>query len=94
MSKLDKALQALKAVVNGMPEEIISKGKEKSNARLEKIDWKTYYKSWPFNESALALYEWAPVAEELKSLDRKIVLNSMILKWDNIKDEFSKLIRI
>ena len=81
-------------IANGMPEEIISKGKEKFNARLEKIDWKTYYKSWPFNESALALYEWAPVAEELKSLDRKIVLNSMILKWDNIKDEFSKLIRI
>ena len=52
-----------------------------------------YYKSWPFNESALALYEWAPIAEELKTLDRKIVLNSMILKWDNIKDEFAKLIK-
>ena len=81
-------------IKNGMPQEVISKGKEKFKERLEKIDWKTYYKSWPFNESALALYEWAPVAEELKSLDRKIVLNSMILKWDNIKDEFSKLIRI
>ena len=62
--------------------------------RLKKIDWDTYYKSWPFNESALALYEWAPIAEELKILDRKIVLNSMILKWDNIKDEFAKLIKI
>ena len=50
-----------------------------------------YYKSWPFNESALALYEWAPIAEELKILDRKIVLNSMILKWDNIKKEFDKI---
>ena len=36
-------------------------------------------------------YKWAPIAEELKTLDRKIVLNSMILKWDNIKDEFIKL---
>ena len=29
----------------------------------------------------------------LKSLDRKIVLNSMILKWDIIKDEFKNLIQ-
>jgi hypothetical protein len=79
---------------NGMPEEIILKAKEKFTERLKKIDWDKYYKSWPFNESALALYDWAPVAEELKVLDRKIVLNSMILKWDNIKDEFKKLIKI
>ena len=64
------------------------------NERLKKIDWNIYYKSWPFNESALTLYEWAPIAEELKSLDRKIVLNSMILKWDNIKNEFAKLIKV
>ena len=79
---------------NGMPEEVILKAKEKFRERLKKIEWSTYYKSWPFNESALTLYEWAPVAEELKILDRKIVLNSMILKWDNIKDEFAKLIKI
>jgi hypothetical protein len=83
-----------KETKNGMPEEVIIKAKEKFKARLQKIDWNTYYKSWPFNESALALYEWAPVAQELKTLDRKIVLNSMILKWDNIKDEFQKLISI
>jgi hypothetical protein len=79
---------------NGMPEEIILRGKEKFFERLQKIDWNTYYKSWPFNESALTLYEWAPIADELKTLDRKIVLNSMILKWDNIKDEFAKLIKV
>ena len=79
---------------NGMPEKIILQAKEKFIERLQKIDWNTYYKSWPFNESALTLYKWAPVAEELKTLDRKIVLNSMILKWDNIKDEFVKLIKI
>jgi hypothetical protein len=83
-----------KETKNGMPEEIIFQAKEKFKERLEKIDWNTYYKSWPFNESALTLYKWAPVAEELKTLDRKIVLNSMILKWDNIKDEFQKLISI
>ena len=79
---------------NGMPEEVILRAKERFTERLKKIDWNTYYKSWPFNESALSLYEWAPIAEELKILDRKIVLNSMILKWDNIKDEFVKLIKI
>jgi hypothetical protein len=79
---------------NGMPEEVILSAKEKFGERLQKIDWGIYYKSWPFNESALALYEWAPIAEELKALDRKIVLNSMILKWDNIKNEFTKLVNI
>jgi len=83
-----------KEAINGMPAEVILHAKEKFEERLKKIDWKTYYKSWPFNESTLALYEWAPIADELKILDRKIVLNSMILKWDNIKDEFAKLIKI
>jgi hypothetical protein len=83
-----------KEIENRMPEEIILRAKEKFEERLKKIDWKTHYKSLPFNESALTLYEWAPVAEELKVLDRKIVLNSMILKWDNIKDEFEKLISV
>jgi len=83
-----------KETKNEMPEEIILQAKEKFKERLEKIDWNTYYKSWPFNESALALYKWAPVAEELKILDRKIVLNSMILKWENIEKEFKKLIKI
>jgi hypothetical protein len=81
-------------LANGMPEEVVIQAKKKFTERLDKINWNDYYKSWPFNESALALYEWAPIAEELKILDRKIVLNSMILKWDNIKDEFSKLIKI
>ena len=96
---VDKAKEIYKEILNdeiknGMPEEIIVNGKKTFNGRLEKINWETYYNSWPFNESALALYEWAPVADELKTLDRKIVLNSMILKWDNIKEEFQKLIRI
>jgi hypothetical protein len=79
---------------NGMPQEVILRAKEKFSERLNKIDWNTYYKSWPFNESALTLYDWAPIADELKTLDRKIVLNSMILKWDNIKEEFKKLISV
>ena len=81
-------------IKNEIPEDVISSGKDQFKKRIEKVDWEIYYNSWPFNESALALYEWAPIAEELKTLDRKIVLNSMILKWDNVKDEFKKLIRV
>ena len=75
-------------IKNGMPSDVVANARETFSERLKKIDWSTYYKSWPFNESALALYKWAPVAEELKTLDRKIVLNSMILKWENIEKEF------
>ena len=78
---------------NGMPKDVIEKGKKSFDERLQKMDWKTHFKNLPFNDSALSLYEWAPVAEELKTLDRKIVLNSMILKWDNIRDEFIKLVK-
>ena len=78
--------------LNGMPEEVIEKARKLFEERYHNIDWKKYSNDLPFNKSALALYEWAPIAEELKTLDRKIVLNSMILKWDNIKEEFQKLI--
>ena len=77
---------------NGMPSEVIYEAKKIFQERFSNIDWKKYCTNLPFNESALALYKWAPVADELKILDRKIVLNSMILKWDNIKEEFEKLI--
>jgi len=80
-------------IKNGMPEDIAAHGKKTFIERYENVDWKKYYSSLPFNPSALALYKWAPIADELKTLDRKIVLNSMILKWDNIKDEFVKLIK-
>ena len=75
-----------------MPNDLVESSIKKFNERLEKIDWQKYYSSLPFNESALALYEWSPISEELKILDKKIVLNSMILKWDNVKKEFQNLI--
>ena len=79
-------------IKNNMPNDIVELSKKNFIDRLDKIDWESYYKSLPFNESALALYKWSPVADELKSLDKKIVLNSMILKWVNIKKEFKNLI--
>ena len=79
-------------ISNKMPVDIIEEAKKTFNERLQNISWEIYYKDLPFNPSALSLYKWAPIAEELKTLDRKIVLNSMILKWDIIKKEFEKLI--
>ena len=73
---------------NNIPNEIFENAKNEFSKRYENINWTDYYKSLPFNSSALALYNWSPIAEELKTLDKKIVLNSMILKWDNIKKEF------
>jgi len=77
---------------NRMPTDIIEKAKASFDERLNDIDWEKYFEDHPFNPSALSLYKWAPIAEELKTLDRKIVLNSMILKWKNIEKEFNKLI--
>ena len=78
---------------NDMPQEIIKEAKIKFEERLQKINWDTYYNDLPFNQSALSLYKWAPIADELKELDRKIVLNSVILKWDVVKKEFKERVK-
>lgn len=80
-------------ISNKMPLDIIESARKSFDERLEKINWNEYYQDLPFNPSALSLYKWAPIAEELKTLDRQIVLNSMILKWDIIKKEFVSLIQ-
>ena len=77
---------------NNMPTDIIDQAKKSFFERLTKIDWDIYYSDIPFNESALSLYKWAPISDELKELDRKIVLNSVILKWDVVKKEFNERI--
>ena len=77
---------------NNMPLNIIEEAKKNFEERLQVIKWDNYCNDLPFNPSALSLYKWAPIADELKILDRKIVLNSMILKWDVIKKEFAELI--
>ena len=78
---------------NKMPLDIIEEAKKNFNERLKNINWSTYYNDLPFNPSALSLYKWAPIADELKQLDRKIVLNSVILKWDIVKKEFKERVR-
>ena len=76
---------------NGLSEEIYDKAKEIFLTRYQKIDLKKYYLENPFQESCKALYHWSPIADELKTLDEKIVLNSMKLKWNLIANEFKNL---
>jgi len=80
-------------VTNNMPLDIIEDAKKNFDERFQSINWDKYYSDLPFNPSALSLYKWAPISEELKTLDRKIVLNSVILKWDIIKKEFEERIQ-
>ena len=81
-------------ISNKMPLDIIDNAKKNFNERYQNINWESYYNDLPFNPSALSLYEWAPIAEDLKTLDRKIVLNSVILKWDVVKKEFKESVNL
>ena len=76
---------------NGLSTDIHDEAKKIFLQRYEKIDFNKHYLENPFEESCRALYHWAPVADELKILDKKIVLNSMSLKWNLIIDEFKNL---
>ena len=80
-------------ITNKMPLNIIDEAKKNFDERLKNINWDVYHSDLPFNPSALSLYKWAPIADDLKNLDRKIVLNSVILKWDVVKKEFKERIK-
>ena len=75
---------------NGLSEEIYNNGKSNFLKRFENINFDNYYINDPFKESGEALYYWSPIADELKTLDKKIVLNSISLKWGLMKDELKK----
>ena len=96
-NQIDKAKEVFLKILddevsNKMPLNIVEDAKKNFNKRLLDLNWDNYFSDLPFNPSALSLYEWAPIADELKTLDRKIVLNSVILKWDVVKKEFQERI--
>ena len=76
---------------NGLSNEIFEKAKNEFLKRYQTVDFKKYYLDNPFKDSCFALYHWSPIADELKILDKEIVLNSMKLKWNLKTDEFKKL---
>ena len=96
--EVDKAKEIFSKILddetaNKMPLNIIDDAKKNFEDRFKNIDWNNHCNNLPFNPSALSLYKWAPIADELKELDRKIVLNSVILKWDVVKKEFIERIK-
>ena len=76
---------------NGMNLEAYENATKEFNLRYNEINWENYFEDKPFASSANSLYHWAPIADELKKLDKKIVLNSMLLKWNNVQIDFKRL---
>ena len=76
---------------NGLIEDIFINGKNNFLERIKNVNFNSYHLNNPFKESGEALYYWSPIADELKTLDKKIVLNSITLKWGLVKNEFEKL---
>lgn len=46
-----------------------------------------------FRDSPESLYHWAPIADELKSRDREIVINSVRFRWKEIRQSVRDLLR-
>jgi len=78
-------------IKNGLDENIGKKAKENFIKKSQVINWNKYYSESPFKDSSLALYNWSPIADELKVLDKEIVLNSIKLKWNLVQNDFKEL---
>ena len=73
---------------NGLSEELLSNTKKEFSLRIKTIEWNKFYLEKPFKNSGLALYDWSPIADDLKVLDKEIVLNSIMLKWNLVENDF------
>jgi len=76
---------------NGLDDKLIRETNLDFEQRLREVNWSSYHSTDPFIKSGQALYRWSPIADELKVLDKEIVLNSMIYKWNLVKNEFLEL---
>ena len=76
---------------NGIFSDAYENASKEFNSRYPKVNWINYCDSKPFEHCSNALYHWAPIADELKKLDKKIVINSMLLKWNNVQIDFKRL---
>jgi hypothetical protein len=76
---------------NGLESKLYEDTKLEFNQRLKDIDWKIYHQDNPFKNSGLSLLKWSPIADNLKILDKEIVLNSIKLKWNIVENEFKGL---
>ena len=76
---------------NGLSEELLNNTKKKFSLRTKALEWNKFYLEKPFKNSGLALYDWSPIADNLKALDKEIVLNSIMLKWNLVENDFKDL---
>jgi hypothetical protein len=76
---------------NGLDDKLYENTKIEFNQRLREVDLKNYHINNPFKNSGLSLYKWSPIADNLKVLDKEIVLNSIKLKWNLVENEFTNL---
>ena len=76
---------------NGLSEKIGNIAISEFAIKLKTVNFNKYYLENPFRDSSLALYNWAPIADELKVLDKEIVLNSIKLKWNIVENDFKEL---
>ena len=76
---------------NGLDEELFNNAKKEFISRLNETNWNKFYLDNPFKNSGLALFHWSPIADELKVLDKEIVLNSIMLKWNLVENDFQDL---
>jgi hypothetical protein len=77
----------------GLEVELKNKSIHEFDERIKKVNWHMCYKQRPFEKSCEALFSWAPIADQLKDLDKEIVINSMDVQWQNIMIDFVKLLQ-
>ena len=76
---------------NGLDQKIYENAKKEFISKIKSLNWEKFHSENPFKDSGLALYNWSPIADELKVLDKEIVLNSIKLKWNLVENEFKDL---
>ena len=78
-------------ITNGLTDEICEKYKLKFKDKLNSFNIKEYSDKNPFSNSCNALFHWAPIADELKELDKEIVINSIKNKWMLVVADLEKI---
>ncbi len=76
---------------NGLDKKIYENAKKEFISKVKSVNWQKFHSENPFKDSGLSLYNWSPIADELKVLDKEIVLNSIKLKWNLVENEFKDL---
>lgn len=77
----------------GLEDQLKNKSIHEFEERVKKVNWHICYKTKPFEKSCEALFTWAPIADQLKDLDKEIVINSMDVQWQNVMIDFVKLLQ-